>query len=45
MVISIDAEKASDKIKQSFSRETQQTRNSGEPDKGLIQNTCSYCHT
>ena len=43
MVISIDAEKASDKIKHPFmSENSQQTRNRREPDKGLTENTYSY---
>ena len=43
MVISIDAEKASDKIKHPFMSENpQQTRNRREPDDGLTEDTYSY---
>lgn len=43
MVISIDAEKASDKIKYPFMSENpQQTRNRREADNGLIEDTCGY---
>lgn len=43
MVISLDAEKASDKIKHPFMQEnSQQTRNRREADKGLMEDTYSY---
>lgn len=43
MVISIDAEKASDKIKHPFMSENpQQTRNRRQPDNGLTEDACGY---